>query len=209
MFFRFALTKLSQQYLGESPDSNNYRDQGFSFILDSTYIDIMNPNYDYLPEFYKGYVALVSEQPLIAALFQSKERCLTLFKTISEDKGVHTYDIGKWSIKELINHVIDAERVFAYRALTFARNDNAELPGFEENTWVTESKANSRTMENLVGQYEQVSASTMLLFKSFDTEMLNRSGMASGEKFNVANIGFIIAGHETHHANILKERYLK
>lgn len=168
----------------------------------------MNPNYDYLPEFYKGYVSLVSEQPLIAALSQSKERCLTLFRTINEDKGKYAYDTGKWSIKELINHVIDAERVFAYRALTFARNDNTELPGFEENSWVSESNANSRTMENLVEQYEQVSATTMMLFKSFDTKMLNRIGTASGVKFNVANIGFIIAGHETHHVNILKERYL-
>jgi len=169
----------------------------------------MIPNYDYLPEFYKAYVSLVSDRPLIDALSQSKERCLTLFKTITEEKGAYAYDNGKWSIKELINHVIDAERVFAYRALTFARNDNTELPGFEENVWASESNANSRTMENLVGQYEHVSASTMMLFKSFDTEMLNRLGTASGVKFNVANIGFIIAGHETHHANILKERYLK
>jgi hypothetical protein len=168
----------------------------------------MNPNFDYLPEFYKGYVSLVSSQPLITALSQSKATCLDLFQSIDEKKGGYAYAEGKWTIKELINHVIDAERVFAYRALTFARNDHAELPGFEENTWVEASNANSRTMENLVAQYAQVSASTMLLFKSFDTEMLNRVGTASGVKFNVANIGFIMAGHESHHVNILKERYL-
>jgi hypothetical protein len=168
----------------------------------------MKPNHDYLPEFYKGYVSLVSDQPLITSLTQSKEKALNLFKTISEEQGAYAYQEGKWTIKELINHVIDAERVFAYRALTFARNDKAELPGFEENQWVVASRANNRSIENLVGQYEQVSASTMMLFKSFDTEMLNSLGTASGVQFNVANIGFIIAGHETHHIHMLKERYL-
>ena len=169
----------------------------------------MNPNYDYLPEFYKGYVALVNGQPLITALSQSKQKCLTLLKTIKKEQGDYVYEAGKWSVKELISHVIDADRVFAYRALAFARNDKAELPGFEQNDWVTMSNANNRTMENLIGQYKQVSTSTILLFKSFDTEMLNRIGTASGVQFNVVNIGFIIAGHETHHTNILKERYLK
>jgi len=168
----------------------------------------MKPNHEYLPEFYKGYVSLVSSQPLITALSQSKERALKLFKTITEEQAAYAYEAGKWTIKELINHVIDAERVFAYRALTFARNDEAELPSFEENEWVVASRANNRSMENLVGQYEQVSASTMMLFKSFDTDMLNCIGTASGVQFNVANIGFIIAGHESHHTNILKERYL-
>lgn len=168
----------------------------------------MKPNNGYLPEFYKGYVSLVSDQPLITALNQSKERALKLFKTITEERSSYSYQDGKWTIKELINHVIDAERVFAYRALTFARNDKAELPGFEENEWVVSSRANNRSIENLVGQYEQVSASTMMLFKSFDAEMLNCVGAASGAQFNVANIGFIIAGHETHHINIMKERYL-
>ena len=168
----------------------------------------MKPNYDYLPEFYNGYVSLVKEQPLITALSQSKEKCLKLFKIITEEQGDYAYADKKWSIKELINHVIDAERVFAYRALRFARNDKTELPGFEENNWAIASKASNRTIESLVGQYEQVSASTLLLFKSFDTEMLNRTGTASDVQFNVANVGFIIAGHETHHANILRERYL-
>lgn len=169
----------------------------------------MKPNYDYLPEFYKGYVLHVSEQPLIGALAQSKEMSLKLFQTITEEKGAYAYGEGKWSIKELIQHMIDAERVFAYRALTFARNDKTELPGFEQDDWNIASKANSRTMENLVGQYQQVSGSTLMMFKSFDTEMLNKVGMASGAQFNVANLGFIIAGHSTHHINILEERYLK
>jgi len=168
----------------------------------------MKPNYEYLPEFYKGYVSLVKEQPLITAISLSKKKCLELFKSITEDQGAYVYAPEKWSIKQLINHVIDAERVFAYRALSFARNDKSELPGFEENAWVINSNAGNRTMESLINQYEQVSNSTLALFKSFDTEMLNRTGIASGVEFNVINIGFIIAGHETHHTNVLKERYL-
>lgn len=168
----------------------------------------MTPNLEYLPAYYQGYVSLVGNQPLIAAMTQSKAAVLQLFKTIDEQQGAYAYDTGKWTIRELINHVIDTERVFAYRALSFARNDHAELPGFEENEWVVSSKANNRSMEHLVGQYEQLSASTVMLFKSFDSEMLNRVGTANGAQFNVANIGFIIAGHEIHHLNILKERYL-
>ena len=168
----------------------------------------MKPNYDYLPEFYEGYVSLVSEQPLIKALSLAREKCLSLFQSITEEQGSFAYAPEKWSIKELINHVIDAERVFAYRALTFARNDKTELPGFEENAWVKASEGNDRTIENLIKEYDHVSSSTLILFKSFDTVMLNRTGIASSVKFNVSNIGFIIAGHATHHANVLKDRYL-
>ena len=169
----------------------------------------MKPNNQYLPEYYKSYVSLVDNQSLITALTSSKERCLKLFKTIDEKQGAYAYDSEKWSIKELIQHVIDSERVFSYRALTFARNDKTELPGFEQDDWVVTSKANNRTLENLVAQYKQISTSTLLMFKSFDTEMLNRVGTASGVQFNVANLGFIIAGHETHHANVLNKHYLK
>jgi len=168
----------------------------------------MKPDFDYVPEFYHGYVALVADLPLIEALTRSKNVCFEFFESIHEDKGNYAYAEGKWSIKELINHIIDAERVFAYRALSFARNDRSVLPGFDENIWTPVSKANSRSLADIVNEYRQVSESTISMFKSFDNEMLNRTGTASNVEFNVANIGFITAGHESHHVSILKERYL-
>lgn len=169
----------------------------------------MKPNFDYLPEFYHDYVHKISEPDVSNALTNSGEQCLTLFRSISEEKSAFRYADGKWSIKELVSHVIDAERVFAYRALSFARNDNNSLPGFEENEWAASSKADNRTFEEIINEYDHVRKATIDLFASFDEEMLVRTGTASGGLFNVANLGYVIAGHETHHRNILNERYLK
>ena len=103
--------------------------------------------------------------------------------------------------------MIDAERVFAYRALSFSRNDQNNLPGFEQNDWVDESNAENRKLYTLIAEYTNVRASTTDLFSSFTTEMLARTGVASGHPVSVNALGFIIAGHEIHHSNILKERY--
>lgn len=128
---------------------------------------------------------------------------------IPEEKWSYRYAEGKWTIAELVLHLVDAERIFAYRALRIARKDQTPLPGFEENDYVIHSKASSRSKDSLMKELKAVQEATRLLFESFDEEQLECSGTASGGTTYVRGIGFIIIGHGLHHRNILRERYLK
>ena len=120
----------------------------------------------------------------------------------------YKYAKDKWSIKELLLHIIDTERVFAYRALRFAREDKTDLPGFEQDDYVITSDANTRSKASLLNEYNFQRASTIALFSSFNDSMLMKIGMAGGNPMSVRAIGFITSGHEVHHCNILRERYL-
>lgn len=161
-----------------------------------------------VPSFYQGYVARVSHHELITALESSSEETGRLLSQIPESLGTFTYASGKWTIKELLQHMIDAERVFAFRALTFARNDNTHLPPFDENAYVPESNAHALSITELAGSMERLRATTLDLFRSFTPEMLKRRGVANKNEMSVEGIGYIIAGHELHHTAILDERYL-
>lgn len=145
---------------------------------------------------------------MIEIMQLSNTRTLQVVRSISEDKGEYRYDSGKWSIKELLCHMIDAERIFAYRALRFARNDKTELAGFEETNYAPEANAHSRTIAAIANEMERLRLSTMDLYKSFSHEMLLRKGTANKTEVSVLNLGYIIPGHETHHTLILKDRYL-
>ena len=165
------------------------------------------PDLSSIPEFYRKYVEYVSEDNLIPALINSGNITLELMKSIPETSGDFRYAEDKWSIKELLIHMMDAERIFNYRALRFARNDATELPGFNENDYVPYSKADKRTLLNILQEYTNLRASTVDLFSSFDEEALDRVGTSNGSSMSVRAIGFVIAGHETHHRQILNERY--
>ncbi len=167
------------------------------------------PDFATLPQFYNCYVMLVHEQNLLDALEQSNKQLVTMLSAVPEDMGEYRYEKGKWSIKELICHMMDAERIFAYRALRFARNDSTELAGFEENDYAPQANAHSRTLKHLISEVEMLRKTTLNLFASFTPEMLQRSGSANKNVVSVINLGYIIAGHETHHRHILHERYLK
>ena len=138
----------------------------------------------------------------------AEKRTITL-KNIPDEKWDYRYAEGKWTIKELVQHIIDAERIFCYRALNFARKDRSELPGFDENEFAAVSKADKRSKQDLLDELATVQKSSMQLFASFDDEQLNESGKANGNSIYVNGIGFIIVGHTMHHLNILKERYLQ
>lgn len=166
------------------------------------------PDFSTLPKFYNHYVMQVHDLDMLEALEQSGKHLVTLLNTVPEDMGEYRYEKGKWSIKELICHMMDAERIFAYRALRFARNDSTELAAFEENDYAPEANAHARTIKQLVEEAEILRKSTINLFTSFTPEMLQRKGTANKNEVSVVNIGYIIAGHETHHRNVLKERYL-
>lgn len=121
--------------------------------------------------------------------------------------GNKVYETGKWTVKDILQHLIDCERIFCYRALRIARNDKTPLPGFEENEYIPEAKTERRTIDELIFELESVRRTCILLFNSFDDEMLRRVGMCSGKDISVLAIGFTIAGHMLHHVNVIKEKY--
>ena len=166
------------------------------------------PKLEVIPPFYKGYVENVKEMDVLEALEHSSRQMMELFKSIPEEKGDYRYAEGKWSIKELLNHMIDGERIFGYRALRFARNDKTPLPGFEENDYAPEANAHARTVKQLADELHRMRQTTIDLYKSFTPEMLEREGTANNTALSVLNIGYVMAGHVIHHLKILKERYL-
>ncbi len=160
------------------------------------------------PEWYHRYIDAVKEDELSAALKNQTALFNRFFEAIPVEKREFRYAAGKWSVKEIIQHIIDAERVFAYRALRFARKDATPLPGFDENTYAENAKTDNRDWKELIEELNSVRRSSECMFNSFDEEQLNETGVASGNPISVLAIGFIIAGHANHHINIIKERYL-
>lgn len=159
--------------------------------------------------FYANYINQVStEYTLIEELEISVHRLIKFVQDIPMDKFDYRYAEGKWTIKDILQHIIDAERIFAYRALRFARNDKTGLPGFEENSYADEADGNKRSIQVLLTELAVVRQSTLSLFKSFSQEELLRSGIASGNPMSVRALGFVIIGHQNHHQRIFKERYL-
>jgi uncharacterized damage-inducible protein DinB len=161
-----------------------------------------------IPSFYRNYISHVKDYELIDGLTLSNEALVKLLTCIPESKSEYRYQPGKWSIKELICHMLDAERIFAYRALRFARNDKTELAGFEENDYAIQANASARTLVGLMNEAQRLRSTTLDLFSSFTQEMLQRTGKANGTEISVNMLGYCIAGHETHHRVVLETRYL-
>lgn len=169
---------------------------------------MIQPDLPNVPPFYQGYVHLVKDSDLFENLDRSMRLTQELLRRVSEEQGNHAYAPGKWTIKELLCHMIDAERVFAYRALRFARNDKTPLAGFEEKDYAPEANAHNRTVAGTGLEMKRLRETTIDLFRSFSPEMLQRTGTANNSTISVVNIGFVVAGHETHHRLILEQRYL-
>jgi len=161
-----------------------------------------------VPEWYRGYVAALGERDPLEVLTENLTTTTNFLNTVPPDKHDYAYQEGKWTFKEVILHVIDAERIFTCRALRFSRNDQTPLPGFDENQYVPNSDANSRNMESLIKEFRAVRNSTIELFSNLSDEMWTRYGTANDKEFNVLLSAVIIAGHEMHHLKILRERYL-
>lgn len=160
------------------------------------------------PAYFQRYVALVAEDNLLTAFTNQLPVIQNLLSNISEEKSTYAYDTGKWTLKELLQHMIDTERIFNYRALCFSRKETVSLPGFEEDDYAANSNANTRNWQDLVDEFLAVRTSTELLFKSFTNEMLELSGTSGNNPATVNSIGFITLGHFYHHKNIIEERYL-
>ena len=159
--------------------------------------------------YFQSYINQVSnEYSLIEELEISVHRLIKFVQNIPMDKFDYRYAEGKWTIKDILQHLIDAERIFSYRALCFARNDQSKLPGFEENEYVDEAHANQRSIQELLTELAVVRQSTLSLFKSFTLEDMKRIGTASDNPMSARAVGFIIIGHQNHHQRVFEERYL-
>ncbi len=165
-------------------------------------------NLETIPPFYKNYVKQIEESDVLQALRISGHRMQELIHTIPANRADFAYAEGKWTIRELLCHIMDAERIFCYRALRFARNDKTPLSSFEENDYAPQANATGRSLQQIANEMSHLRASTIDLFESFTPEMLMRKGSASNKEISVIAIGYIIPGHETHHRKILQERYL-
>lgn len=169
---------------------------------------MIQPDLEHVPSFFRGYVDYVKHLDLYMALEKSNSEGLALIRTIGEDKGEHRYQPGKWSVKEVLCHVMDAERIFTYRALRFARHDKTNLHSFEENDYAPRANAHGRTLAAIADEMSRLRASTIDLYRSFTPAMLAYTGTANNTEVSVVNLGFIIAGHQSHHCSILQQRYL-
>ncbi|UQD57056.1 DinB family protein [Flavobacterium sp. K5-23] len=165
------------------------------------------PVTEYAP-YYAGYIQILENVNLMEELEICLHEFIKFVQDIPMDKFDFRYAEGKWTIKDIIQHLIDTERVFSYRAMRISRNDLTPLPGFEENDYVDNAFANKRSLQELLTEMAVVRQSTLSLFKSFSQEQLERIGTASNCEVSVRAIGFIIIGHQKHHQKVFKERYL-
>ena len=162
---------------------------------------------DHIP-YFSQYINLAPEADVISALKNNHQSVLSFIESIPAAKSEHRYAENKWTIKQVINHFIDTERIFAYRALRFARGDSQLLPGFDENVYAANASLSLTNLQLLSDEFDSVRLSTVLLFKQLTTkELLLKGNMASGQA-NVLSLGFTICGHAQHHINVIKERYL-
>ncbi|MBL7854903.1 MAG: DinB family protein [Cyclobacteriaceae bacterium] len=164
-------------------------------------------NLNFIPPFYKNYVKLVEESNVIQALRISGNRMVEWVHAWPEDKADFRYADDKWTVREVLCHTLDAERIFAYRALRFARNDKTPLSAFDENSYAPEANAGGRPLKKIAAEMVHLRSSTVDLFEGFTEEMLTRKGTANQNEVSVLALGFIIAGHEIHHRRVLTERY--
>jgi hypothetical protein len=155
---------------------------------------------------YGTYISLVPEEDILDSLERQLEATLTLLRGVSEEEGAKRHAPYTWSVKEVVGHIIDAERIFAYRALRFARNDPAELPGFEENDYVREARFDRRSLADLVDELALVRRGNLLLFRNLDKDAWLRTGIASNARISVRALAYAVVGHERHHVNILRKR---
>ena len=158
--------------------------------------------------YYEKYVSLVPEGDIVNILSRQAETTLTLLRGIPEDQANSRYAADKWSIKEVVGHVIDSERIFAYRALRFARNDPTPQPGFEQDDYVLNAAFGDVPLTGLAAEFECLRRATVYMFKSLTPEAWLRIGTANGDDVSVRALAHIIAGHELHHVGILRARYL-
>lgn len=168
---------------------------------------INRPQPDEYSAYAARYIDLVGDAPILEMLEKQQQNSYNFFKGIDPGKGGYAYAEGKWTIKQVLGHMIDTERVFAYRALVFS-HESIELPGFDQDVYMEKNTFNNRSLEDLANEFKTVRESSLYLFRSMSDEQQTQKGIASGNPFSVRAFAYMMAGHELHHIKILKERYL-
>ena len=168
---------------------------------------INRPQPDEYPAYAAGYVNLVGNGPILEILEYQQQNTYNFFVRMDPDKANYKYADGKWTVKEVLGHIVDTERIFAYRALVFSR-EAIELPGFDQDVYVDKATFNSRTLEDIANEFKTLRESSLYLFRSISDEQQTQKGIASGNPVSVRALAYLIAGHEMHHIKILKEKYL-
>jgi len=166
------------------------------------------PDHSEYNEYYRLYTSKVPDGDIVTTLSDQIIESVALYESVPPEGETFAYAPGKWSIREALGHVIDTERVFALRALCFARQDPAALPSFDQDEWVAVSNAGQRVLADLLEEWVHLRKTNVAMFRSFDEETGLRRGIASEREFSVRSFAWIIAGHELHHGGLLAERYL-
>lgn len=169
---------------------------------------IHRPDTAEYPEYYHTYISKTSGDDIVSLLRNGLQEVEALIKDLPADKLDFRYQSGKWTIKEILVHLMDAERIFSYRALRFSRGDKTGLPGFDEDEYVPNSEASERSAESILSEYRALRMSTIAFFENMTLNMLTRSGFANGQEISVRSLAYIIPGHEIHHLAVIRERYL-
>ncbi|WP_347158751.1 DinB family protein [Pontibacter chitinilyticus] len=172
-------------------------------------ITINRPELAEYPASYQTYMDHLPDGEVMYLLDKHSTDLRHMFRNVSDARAEESYAVGKWTIKELLQHMIDSERIFSYRAMCISRGEDNPLPGFDENLYASNSLANIRLLKNMLEEYEQVRRSSLLLFRSLTTEMLNQVGIVNGNEVSVRGLIHVMAAHEYHHITILQSRYLK
>ncbi|MDY8135662.1 DinB family protein [Aquimarina sp. 2201CG5-10] len=158
--------------------------------------------------YYGTYISKAENQNIQEALTIGRQHFIDFVNNLPEEKLTHAYAEEKWTVAEVLQHIIDTERIFSYRALRFARNDKTAIMGFDQDQFVPNSNANNYSKQELIQDFEAVRNSSISLFRSFTEDMLTRIGEASGSPMSARAAGYIISGHQKHHFEVIKERYL-
>jgi hypothetical protein len=167
------------------------------------------PDMSRIAPFFHNYINQAPQGDVLSAIRELGSECVSLMQSIPTEKHDHAYAPGKWTLKEVFQHIIDTERVMAYRALCFARKEAQNLPGFDENDYAEHSKAASRKWNDMLEEFTTVRKSSEQFFATLDKDQLESGGTANNKPMYVLALGYIIAGHCQHHLNIIRERYLK
>jgi uncharacterized damage-inducible protein DinB len=168
---------------------------------------IQRPQPDEYVPFHNTYISKVPDGDVIALMEKLKESTYHLFSTMSDERANYAYDEGKWTLKQVLGHMIDTERTFAYRLFCFSRN-NIELPGFDQDIYVNNANFNSRTIQSLAEEFRAARESNIYMVSALTDEQLDRKGVASGNTVSVRALVYMLPGHELHHLKLIKERYL-
>ena len=163
---------------------------------------------EYIPPAFQKYVRWVTDYNVVVLLEKDYDHAYRFFQDIPEDKYDYFYAPRKWSVREILQHLIDVERVFIYRALRFSRLDPTDLPGFDEAFFIESVSLEKVPFGNLLQEWATLRQSTIYFYKNLNIKFLERTGRASGHEFSVKSIGYILAGHTRHHTEIIKDKYL-